>query len=244
MAETNPTPDRTPALPPIPLKTRLVARAVHLILAMVASTWKVRWAGGEDRFNRSRAEREPIILCTWHNRILFYSWFLERHHRRTGWPWAITVSRSRDGDLPAALALLIGARLTRGSSGRGGAGAFRHLQRYVQDEGCSVLHLCDGSRGPRCIVQKGAIALGAATGTPLVPSVWQADRQWVLKTWDRFQIPKPFATITLSWGEPQRVAPEPDKETMERERMRLESSLHGMERDLQAPGVPGPARQP
>ena len=32
------------------------------------------------------------------------------------------------------------------------------------------------------------------------------DRVWELKSWDRFMIPKPFATVTFTW--PPHVSPE------------------------------------
>ena len=28
----------------------------------------------------------------------------------------------------------------------------------------------------------------------------QPDRAWVLRTWDSFQIPRPFATVTFGWS--------------------------------------------
>jgi lysophospholipid acyltransferase (LPLAT)-like uncharacterized protein len=35
------------------------------------------------------------------------------------------------------------------------------------------------------------------------------DNAWILKTWDRFPIPKPFSTVTITWpgmAEPQLAA--------------------------------------
>jgi hypothetical protein len=39
----------------------------------------------------------------------------------------------------------------------------------------------------------------------IVPVVAVADRAWRLKSWDRFMIPKPFARITVSYGNPTKV---------------------------------------
>ena len=43
---------------------------------------------------------------------------------------------------------------------------------------------------------------------PIVPYVMKADRVWRFKSWDRFQVPKPFARVTIVFGEPTVVAGE------------------------------------
>jgi len=39
-----------------------------------------------------------------------------------------------------------------------------------------------------------------------VPVVAVADRAWHLRSWDRFMIPKPFARVTIAYGNPQKVS--------------------------------------
>jgi lysophospholipid acyltransferase (LPLAT)-like uncharacterized protein len=36
--------------------------------------------------------------------------------------------------------------------------------------------------------------------------VINVDRAWRLRNWDRFTIPKPFARVTVAYGEPAKVA--------------------------------------
>jgi lysophospholipid acyltransferase (LPLAT)-like uncharacterized protein len=39
-------------------------------------------------------------------------------------------------------------------------------------------------------------------GATILPTFAAADRAWRLNSWDRFLIPKPFARVTVAYGEP------------------------------------------
>ena len=54
----------------------------------------------------------------------------------------------------------------------------------------------------RGVAQPGAVWLAKATGNPVLPFHIEADRHWTLGSWDRTQIPKPFAIAALVVGEP------------------------------------------
>jgi hypothetical protein len=60
----------------------------------------------------------------------------------------------------------------------------------------------DGPRGPARVVQPGVVFLAGATGQPILPYHIESDRHWTLNSWDRTQIPKPFSTVALVFGEP------------------------------------------
>ena len=68
--------------------------------------------------------------------------------------------------------------------------------------------------------------LARDAGVPLIPSLWGADRCWILNSWDRYLIPKPFAGIALYWGYPIWVPPEADGEDLEAYRRLFEDSLN------------------
>ena len=51
----------------------------------------------------------------------------------------------------------------------------------------------DGPRGPRYVVQDGAMSLAQITGLPMVPVSYHLHWKIQLKSWDRFQIPLPFS---------------------------------------------------
>ena len=87
----------------------------------------------------------------------------------------------------------------------------------------------DGPRGPARIAQPGAIWLAQATGNPVVPFHLEADHYWSARSWDRTQIPKPFATVALAVGEPFEVPRHTGDRGIEEARRMLEERLQALE---------------
>jgi lysophospholipid acyltransferase (LPLAT)-like uncharacterized protein len=80
-----------------------------------------------------------------------------------------------------------------------------------------------------------------ASGSPVLPFHIEADRFWTLDSWDRAQIPKPFATVSLAMGEPLTVPEDAGEAAIEAARLELEARLRALERRAQAllsPGAP------
>jgi lysophospholipid acyltransferase (LPLAT)-like uncharacterized protein len=167
-----------------------------------------------------RAGCAPIYVA-WHQRMFAYFEYLGCRHV------AVMISRSRDGEMVSRAAAHLGFRPIRGSSTRGAAGALRELLD-VLDRRRPVGFLADGPKGPPRIAKMGPIAAGRHRGDPVVPLAWNADRKWVLKSWDRYYVPKPFARVVLYVGEPIRVRPGGDRDYMETKRLELENSLNGL----------------
>jgi lysophospholipid acyltransferase (LPLAT)-like uncharacterized protein len=87
----------------------------------------------------------------------------------------------------------------------------------------------DGPRGPARIAQPGAVWLAKVTGNPVVPFHIESSRHWTLKSWDRTQIPKPFATAVIAIGEPLDVPPDADAAGLEQAARTLEERLQALE---------------
>src|SRR5262245_15338343 len=83
----------------------------------------------------------------------------------------------------------------------------------------------DGPRGPARVAQAGAVWLSKITGNPVLPFHIEADRYWTVRSWDRTQVPKPFATAAIAIGEPFVVDANADEAAIERERQGLEQRL-------------------
>jgi lysophospholipid acyltransferase (LPLAT)-like uncharacterized protein len=56
------------------------------------------------------------------------------------------------------------------------------------------------------VAQPGVVWLARATGHPILPFHAEADRHWTLGSWDRTQIPWPFARVRLHIAPPMTVA--------------------------------------
>ena len=145
---------------------------------------------------------------------------------------AAMVSRSRDGDLLAPSLALRRVKAARGSTRRdgrdkGGTTALRELSRLVL-AGIPVLFAVDGPRGPRSYVNRGVATLSLQTGAPILPALVLPSRRWFFsKAWDRFQIPKPFCSIRLIFGEPIMAHDNEDSEAL---RQRVSQAMNALER--------------
>jgi lysophospholipid acyltransferase (LPLAT)-like uncharacterized protein len=89
----------------------------------------------------------------------------------------------------------------------------------------------DGPRGPRYQIRDGVIALAQLTGAPIVPVSNNTGWKWRLGSWDRFQIPLPFARCAIRYGEPMRVPREATEAERERLRQELEQRLMALTND-------------
>ncbi|RYE93905.1 MAG: DUF374 domain-containing protein, partial [Oxalobacteraceae bacterium] len=115
----------------------------------------------------------------------------------------------------------------RGSVDKGGRAALCTLQGLVRS-GTPALLAVDGPRGPRRRVHLGVVALARRSGAVIVPVVAVAQRRWILRrSWDRFQIPKPFSRICLAFAEPLLPRIDEDVQTC---RARLQACLVDLER--------------
>jgi len=111
------------------------------------------------------------------------------------------------------------------------AGGLKALLQLSRDmaAGKPAAFTIDGPRGPVRVAQPGAVWLAKRTGNPVLPFHLEANRHWTTNSWDRTQIPKPFATVALAIGEPFDVPANAGDEGLEAARRELELRLHMLE---------------
>jgi lysophospholipid acyltransferase (LPLAT)-like uncharacterized protein len=182
-------------------------------------TWK---AEGLEHLQFESRGRQPI-MAFWHGRVLSATYFF----RKRG--IVVMISENFDGEWIARIIERFGFLTARGSTSRGGRRALLQLKRAM-DEGRPSGFAVDGPRGPARRVQPGAVWLAKLTGHPIVPFHMEASSHWSLKSWDRTQIPKPFATVVVAVGQAIEVPEDADEAALERKRVELEESLYGLER--------------
>ena len=139
----------------------------------------------------------------------------------------VITSQNFDGEWIAKILEKFGFSTARGSTSRGGARALVQLRRDLL-AGKPAAFTVDGPRGPARVVQPGVVFLAGATGHPILPYHIEANRHWTLGSWDRTQIPKPFATVALAIGEPLRV-PGTEARVLEEYSGTVGQALHGLE---------------
>ena len=166
-------------------------------------------------------------MAFWHGRILPATWYF----RRRG--IVVITSENFDGEWIAGIIERFGYGTARGSTSRGGRKALFQLTRDLAG-GKPAGFTVDGPRGPARVAQPGAVWLAKATGNPVLPFHLEANRYWSVKSWDRTQIPKPFATVALVVGEPFAVPSDADDDAIERARVSLEQRLRTLEQRARA----------
>lgn len=135
------------------------------------------------------------------------------------------ISRSRDGELAARMVKKLGYFPFRGSPGKGGAAALKGIiSAFRNSPGGGFV--ADGSQGPAQVAQKGLLLLAMYSGRPIVPVSICADRRWRFATWDKTLLPKPFSTVTVSWGPMIWIDRGASSAEIEARRVQLERTLN------------------
>lgn len=201
------------------LKASILAGAAGAIVAVLNATLRFRI---EDRAGVLGTSEPRLIWLFWHNRMFVIPHLLNRYlSERRG---CALTSASRDGELLAALLKRSWITPVRGSSSRRGVPALRELIRFIRS-GYDAAITPDGPRGPRYSLHAGALTLAQATGAKIMPIQVIYSRYWQLGSWDGFQIPKPFSTVTITLLPLEAVRPTRDETEFEQERARLEDVL-------------------
>lgn len=171
-------------------------------------------AGVIDGTNQTR-----FIGAIWHNRLLLLPYVVKRFmpHRRG----AALISPSRDGELIALLVRHFGFDVVRGSSSSGGTRAIMQLVDVLASAR-DVVITPDGPRGPVYELGPGIILLAQRSGDAVLPMNMEYSACWRVSNWDRFVLPRPFATVRVTLGVPHVVADTTTDEAFEAERVRLQ----------------------
>ena len=163
-----------------------------------------------------------LIAALWHQRIISVIGYAKRFGAK--YHPSVMISKSRDGDLAAGIFSRMSLRPVRGSSSCDGKQALAALVDDLKDHPFAV-HILDGPRGPRGVVKPGLIALAKQSGVPIVPFYLSINRAWVLRSWDRCLVPKPFSKIVVRWGRLITVPKDMDERTFEEIRLGIEKEM-------------------
>ncbi len=186
-------------------------------LALLGATWRYEYVDADGTRLRG-PKREPDLFALWHARLLMMAWA----HRGLG--GAVLISRHRDGELIAGVVRRLGFVAARGSSTRGGGAGALEMLRWA-GEGRSLGVTPDGPRGPAERAKDGVVWLASRSGRPVVPTAAAARPEWVMRSWDRFRVPKPFARVRVCYGAAIAVPPELDEPAVSRWRQTIEDAL-------------------
>jgi lysophospholipid acyltransferase (LPLAT)-like uncharacterized protein len=209
---------------------RLLAGLIYALAQGVTATLRFKVEDLSGFF--SDLPQEKIIFAVWHNRLalslILYRRYVARRDRQRR--LVALVSASKDGGLLTGILELFKVQPVRGSSSRRGAQALREMVVWGR-RGHDLALTPDGPRGPCYVVQEGVISTAQMTGLPIVPVTYHLNWKIRVKSWDRFQIPLPFAVCTVTMGTALRVPRETDEAGREKLRQQLEADLRSVTRD-------------
>jgi lysophospholipid acyltransferase (LPLAT)-like uncharacterized protein len=166
----------------------LITWAGYFVIQLIGPTLRLA-VSFEDGAPANLDER-PLILSFWHSSIFPATYVWRNLEIR------VMSSDSFDGEYTGRIIRKFGFVKVRGSSSRGAVRALLGMRRSV-DEGATVAFTIDGPKGPRYVAKPGPVVLARATGAPMVAFHIALEKPWVLNTWDRSMIPRPFSRALM-----------------------------------------------
>ncbi|MEO0531690.1 MAG: lysophospholipid acyltransferase family protein [Planctomycetota bacterium] len=176
----------------------------------------------------------PRIYLVWHENLLAPLYL--RPYANV----AILVSRHRDADVLEAIAHESGFDCVRGSTNRGGVAALRQLAARGEQQHLVITP--DGPRGPRRQIAAGPIYLASKLQLPIVPIAVAYDRNWRLRSWDRFAVPRPFTVGRVVLGNELHVRGDLDRAGIEQRRAEIERVFLRLSDEVEAWAATGKTR--
>ena len=199
------------------MQLTLVSWLVPPLLALIGCTLRPA-VTYEEGVIRDLDDLYPGIFPFWHRCVLPATWFFRR--RRI----AVLTSQSLDGEFIARVIRRFGYKPVRGSSSRGGQRALLEMDSMLRDKQ-AVAFTIDGPRGPRFVAKKGPVLLARTSGAPITAFYVAVQRAWVLNSWDRLVVPKPFSRILVRVARKIYVSADADDAAVEKCHAEMQAAL-------------------
>ncbi|MFH0881568.1 MAG: tetraacyldisaccharide 4'-kinase [bacterium] len=165
-----------------------------------------------------KASNDSWILAVLHGRMVV-PLYTHRNRGITG-----LSSPSKDGEIITNVVRNLGYKAVRGSSRNQAAAGLRGMIRMAKSS--VVANMVDGPTGPREEPKPGTIAIAMAAGIPIVPLIGAASPAWEWeRSWDRFQLPRPFSRGVVIIGEPMMIPDDEKAEDLEKWRLELKHRM-------------------
>ena len=186
-------------------------RQIKIIIISFIGKWllqiffylnKIVINGEEHLLNLINSDK-PIMVCVWHGRLLFPSWYIRL---KTTNLHAI-ASQHTDAEIMARILNNWGYGLIRGSTRKGGKAVVQKMAAVFKSAGV-VAVTNDGPKGPPRIAKAGSTGLALKYNVQIITITGSATKYWQMKSWDRFMLPKPFGKIQLIVSPPLNITEE------------------------------------
>ena len=155
---------------------------------------------GEDNLLQLAKAGKPIMVCVWHGRLLFPSWYIRLKMTNLH----AIASRHSDAEIRARILRHWGYSLIRGSTRKGGKAVVQKMADVFKNGGI-VAVTNDGPKGPPKIAKAGSTGLAIKYDVNMITITGSATKYWQMKSWDKFMLPKPFGRIDILVAPPLQI---------------------------------------
>jgi lysophospholipid acyltransferase (LPLAT)-like uncharacterized protein len=201
---------------------RWIGTILYALIRTLSRTYRIPFVNPDGLDTKGQG----AIFVTWHGRSLLPA----NVFRNRGY-WAL-ISLSRDGEIQNCVFQKFGFQTIRGSTGRGGVRGALQMARKVK-EGGVLAFTPDGPRGPTHKVQLGVILMAEKSGAPIIPLGVSSNRRWLMKSWDSYMIPKPFARCPFVVGKPMHIPADLNEEQREAYAAQLTIEINRLEKEAE-----------
>lgn len=205
------------------IRPYLFASLAFHLANLLSRSLKIKTVG----YDRVQNHPGGKICAGWHGRV-----FAATQLFRDLGVWTI-ISQSNDGIIQNKIFTRFGFNTIRGSSGRSGMKAALASIKVLK-KGAMMAFTPDGPRGPSGIIQPGIMMMAQKSGAYLFPVGVSAKNRWLIRSWDRWMVPKPFSEVMMIFGVPLFVPPNISDEEFEQIRIQFEKDLHKLEQEAEA----------
>jgi lysophospholipid acyltransferase (LPLAT)-like uncharacterized protein len=168
---------------------------VVLIPPTIFMVMKLLWFTYRKRYHYIDAPIEgQCMAVTWHAELLVSPQVyrkLRKNHKTSA-----IIAQHHDGELIARTFSFLNILPLRGSSRRGAKSVLIAAIKALED-GSSIMITPDGPKGPRYSMSDGAVSLALRSNLPLMVVNYKSSSYWMLSSWDKFIIPKPFSQLDI-----------------------------------------------
>ncbi len=200
---------------------KILSVAIYCCVRVFHLTYRYRFVGGE-KLKKIKTSNQNFIFAIWHQNL--FTGILSQ----TGHPYIVIVSKSKDAEAVAFTCKKFGHFVVRGSSRKGEVDKGGRFAKEDMIEHLKLGHpgavTVDGPKGPALKVKAGIIDMAKQSGALLVPYTTCSTHHWTFKSWDKFQLPKPFSKILIAYGDPIEV--DSSCRDFEKYKINLENALN------------------
>ncbi|NOX17578.1 MAG: lysophospholipid acyltransferase family protein [Chlorobi bacterium] len=155
-------------------------------------TVKIRYENKEE-FLKFIDAGENVVVAFWHGKMAA-GWYSNK-----GKNFSALASQSKDGEILTGILKRWKYNVVRGSSRRGGKESLENMIELVNKNN-SIAITPDGPTGPAKVMKPGAVVLAKKTKRPLFLLGVGYKKKIQFKSWDSFELPKPFSEAVVKYS--------------------------------------------